>query len=73
MSARTNDTSTSTGDNSDGSGDDAAPDQPPHRYTATLAREIELQWQAWWDEHDTFHTPNPVGPLGDAELAEQPR
>ncbi len=71
MSARTNDTSTSTGDTTDASGDDAAPDQPPHRYTATLAREIELQWQAWWDEHDTFHTPNPVGPLGDAELAEQ--
>ncbi|PIE33491.1 MAG: leucine--tRNA ligase [Ilumatobacter coccineus] len=41
---------------------------PQHRYTAALAREIELKWQDWWDDHGTFHTPNPSGPLGDPDL-----
>ncbi len=40
---------------------------PPHRYTSALAEDIELRWQAWWDEHGTFETPNPSGPLGDPE------
>ena len=43
-----------------------ADDTPPFRYTATLADDIELRWQDWWDEHGTFETPNPTGPLGDA-------
>ncbi len=38
---------------------------PPHRYTATLANEIETRWQDRWDEEGTFHTPNPVGPLSE--------
>ncbi|MFK8022540.1 MAG: leucine--tRNA ligase [Ilumatobacter sp.] len=46
-----------------------SPDQPPHRYTAALAQDIEVGWQERWDEHGAFHTPNPSGPLGDAELA----
>jgi len=37
------------------------------RYTAELAQEIELRWQASWDEHKTFETPNPSGPLGDPD------
>jgi leucyl-tRNA synthetase len=36
---------------------------PAHRYTAALAGEIEKHWQAYWDEHGTFHAPNPVGAL----------
>ncbi len=44
-------------------------DTPPFRYTAALAQDIELRWQDWWAEHGTFETPNPSGPLGDAELA----
>jgi leucyl-tRNA synthetase len=32
---------------------------PAHRYTPEFAGEIELKWQAWWDEHDTFRQPNP--------------
>ncbi len=43
-------------------------DTPPFRYTAGLARDVEQRWQEWWDEHHTFDTPNPTGPLGDAEL-----
>jgi leucyl-tRNA synthetase len=50
--------------------DDTSPvadEAPPHRYTAALAQEIELRWQDWWDEHHTFETPNPAGPLADPE------
>jgi leucyl-tRNA synthetase len=49
----------------------ASSDTPPFRYSAALAQEIETRWQDWWDEHHTFETPNPAGPLGDAELAAQ--
>jgi leucyl-tRNA synthetase len=49
-------------------------DQPAARYTGTLAGEIEMRWQQWWDEHGTFHTPNPAGPLGDpAAVAGRPK
>ncbi len=44
------------------SGTDAA-DIPPFRYTAALARTIEAGWHDWWDEHGTFETANPTGPL----------
>jgi leucyl-tRNA synthetase len=40
---------------------------PPFRYTAALANEIEPRWQDYWEEHGTFHAPNPVGPLADPE------
>jgi leucyl-tRNA synthetase len=43
-------------------------DTPPFRYSAVLAQEIETRWQDWWDEHRTFETPNPSGPLADADL-----
>jgi leucyl-tRNA synthetase len=38
---------------------------PRSRYTARLAGEIEARWQAYWDEHHTFWTPNPSGVLRD--------
>ncbi len=47
--------------------DPSGSDAPPHRYTAELAERIELRWQDHWDEHGTFETPNPAGPLGDPE------
>ena len=47
---------------------DTPHDTPPFRYTAALAQDIELSWQDWWDEHHTFETPNPTGPLGDPDL-----
>ncbi|MEM8621116.1 MAG: leucine--tRNA ligase [Actinomycetota bacterium] len=47
-----------------------ADDTPPFRYTATLADDIELRWQDWWDEHGTFETPNETGPLADADTAD---
>jgi leucyl-tRNA synthetase len=43
----------------------ASSDSPPYRYTATLAGQIELEWQQRWAEEGTFHTPNPVGELSD--------
>ncbi|MDQ2583044.1 leucine--tRNA ligase [Saccharothrix yanglingensis] len=42
---------------------DAADEKPAFRYTAELAGEIEKRWQQHWEEHGTFHAPNPVGPL----------
>jgi leucyl-tRNA synthetase len=42
-------------------------DIPPHRYTATLAGEIERRWQQRWAERGTFYAPNPVGLLRPAE------
>jgi len=49
----------------------ATVDTPPHRYSATLAREIEARWHDWWDEHHTFETPNPAGPLADPDAIAQ--
>ncbi len=48
---------------------------PPHRYTATVANEVERRWQDRWDAEGTFHTPNPVGPLsaGFDEMAGRPK
>jgi leucyl-tRNA synthetase len=42
---------------------DAAEEVPAFRYTAALAGEIERRWQEYWEEHGSFHAPNPVGPL----------
>jgi leucyl-tRNA synthetase len=36
---------------------------PAFRYTAALAGGIERRWQDYWEEHGSFHAPNPVGPL----------
>jgi leucyl-tRNA synthetase len=36
---------------------------PAFRYTAALAGDIERRWQQYWEEHGSFHAPNPVGPL----------
>ncbi len=48
--------------------------QYAHRYTGALAQQIEARWQDWWDEHHTFETPNPSGPLADAErLGDRPK
>jgi leucyl-tRNA synthetase len=44
---------------------DTTADIPPFRYTAALAGEIEARWQDFWDEHGTFHAPNPTGDLAD--------
>src|SRR5258708_9755827 len=48
-------------------------DTPAHRYTATLAGEIELAWQRRWAADGTFHTPNPTGDLADGFDPERPR
>jgi leucyl-tRNA synthetase len=43
---------------------------PAHRYTAALAGEIERRWQQYWEEHGSFHAPNPVGSLAARPLPE---
>ncbi|HEX5404824.1 MAG TPA: leucine--tRNA ligase, partial [Pseudonocardiaceae bacterium] len=43
---------------------------PAHRYTAALAGQIEQHWQQYWEEHGTFHAPNPVGELAATPLPE---
>jgi leucyl-tRNA synthetase len=49
----------------------AAEAVPTYRYTAELATEIERRWQRYWDEHGSFHAPNPVGEFAeDASLPE---
>jgi leucyl-tRNA synthetase len=42
---------------------DPQSDEPPFRYTAALAAEIEPRWQAIWRETGVFNAPNPAGPL----------
>src|SRR5215475_9049781 len=53
----------------------APSDRPPHAYSAALAHEIEARWQDRWEREQTFHTPNPVGPLaaGFARARERPK
>ncbi|RDI18865.1 leucine--tRNA ligase [Lentzea flaviverrucosa] len=36
---------------------------PAYRYTAELANQIEERWQRYWENHGTYHAPNPVGAL----------
>jgi leucyl-tRNA synthetase len=48
-------------------------DAPAHRYTATLAAQIELIWQRRWAEEGTFHTPNPTGALSEGFDPDRPR
>ncbi|MET9023144.1 class I tRNA ligase family protein [Actinopolymorpha sp. NPDC004070] len=43
---------------------DSVASEPAYRYDGPLAGRIEARWQAFWAEHGTFHTPNPVGDLG---------
>ncbi|MFW6090995.1 MAG: leucine--tRNA ligase [Actinomycetota bacterium] len=43
----------------------AAPEAAPYRYTAEMAAEIEARWQDYWEQHETFRAPNPVGPLSE--------
>jgi len=49
--------------------------QPPFRYDARLASEIEARWQARWEADGTFHSPNPVGQLaaGFERMAGRPK
>jgi len=55
------------------SGSGPTDDQPPHRYTAALAAELEAAWQQRWREERTFDAPNPAGPLGEPEAARKPK
>jgi leucyl-tRNA synthetase len=45
----------------------ATDDVPPFRYTAALAGDIELRWQARWAAEGTFEAPNPAGPLAEPD------
>ncbi|MEV3930295.1 leucine--tRNA ligase [Streptomyces sp. NPDC049944] len=46
----------------------------PHRYTATMAADIEARWQDFWDAEGTYEAPNPTGDLADgSELAAKPK
>jgi leucyl-tRNA synthetase len=49
--------------------------QPPFRYDARLANEIEARWQRRWAEQGTFNSPNPAGPLSGnfAAMAGRPK
>ena len=51
-----------------------ADDTPRYRYTAALAKDIELRWQDRWEDEGTFEAPNPAGPLADtARLGDRPK
>ncbi|MGZ4598007.1 MAG: leucine--tRNA ligase [Actinomycetes bacterium] len=46
----------------------------PHRYSASLAADIETRWQDRWEAEHTFEAPNPSGPLGDPDkVAARPK
>lgn len=52
----------------------AAETAAPHRYTATMAADIEARWQDAWDAEGTYEAPNPSGDLaGDAAVAARPK
>ncbi|MFJ9826155.1 leucine--tRNA ligase [Streptomyces sp. NPDC101160] len=52
----------------------AAETAAPHRYTATMAADIEARWQDAWDAEGTYEAPNPTGDLaGDAAVAARPK
>ncbi|MFJ6314901.1 leucine--tRNA ligase [Streptomyces californicus] len=52
----------------------AAETAAPHRYTATMAADIEARWQDFWDADGTYEAPNPTGDLaGDPEEAAKPK
>ncbi len=42
---------------------ESAKDEPSHRYDARLADVLETKWQEHWQNHASFHQPNP-GELG---------
>ena len=42
-------------------------DETPHRYTAAMARDIEVAWQDRWEEEGTFAAPNPAGPWAEPD------
>ncbi|MGH3874324.1 MAG: leucine--tRNA ligase [Pseudonocardiaceae bacterium] len=48
-------------------------DTDRHRYSATLARDIELKWQRTWVESGTFDVANPVGKLSGSSLTPRDR
>ncbi len=60
-------TTPTTPSTSSGHGADVGDEAPAHRYTAALAREIELHWQDRWDADGTFEAPNPAGPLAEPD------
>lgn len=39
-----------------------------HRYTSSLANDIERRWQDHWTSERTFETPNPSGPLASGKV-----
>jgi leucyl-tRNA synthetase len=49
--------------------------EPPFRYNARLAAEIESRWQQRWAAEGTFDSPNPAGPLasGFSQVAGRPK
>jgi leucyl-tRNA synthetase len=51
--------------------DTAVGDQ--HRYSATLAGQIEAKWQRLWAERGTFDVPNPVGKLATGPISAAPK
>ena len=42
------------------------PVAPPWRYNASLAHDIEVQWQAWWHANGTFETETETHVLSDS-------
>ena len=42
-------------------------DFPSFRYNATFAATLESKWQDFWEENETFNTPNPAGPIAEPE------
>ncbi len=42
-------------------------DIPPHRYTATMAGQIEATWQDNWERQGTFSSANPAGPWAEPD------
>src|SRR5699024_8286447 len=59
----TDSTSQQTSHGTTGAGDQ----EPPYRYTAELANQIEAAWQDRWEREGTFHSANPAGPWAEPD------
>ena len=47
-------------------------DTAGHRYTPSVAANVEQKWQQYWSDNGTFHAPNPVGELAAADGSTPP-
>ena len=54
-------------------GSEAEDSSPAFRYDASLADQIEVEWQRRWLDEGTYQAANPSGPLSGLEVDARPK